>query len=103
MLTPVLPALNHGHAVLGGVRRHYAAAGAGPLVGLLPGFPEHWRCWRYQIGPLADAGYRVVAPDLRGFHESDRPSGVAAYRLSRLVNDVAGLIAHFGAQRANVV
>jgi pimeloyl-ACP methyl ester carboxylesterase len=103
MLLPVLPELSHGHAAVNGVHLHYVEAGAGPLVVLLHGFPEHWRCWRYQIGPLAEAGFRVVAPDLRGYNESDRPLAVADYRLPLLVEDVAGLIAHFGAERAAVV
>ncbi len=53
-------------------------AGKGPLVVLLHGFPEFWYSWRHQILPLADAGFRVVAPDMRGFNLSSKPRGVAA-------------------------
>jgi pimeloyl-ACP methyl ester carboxylesterase len=63
---------------------------------LLHGFPEFWRCWRRQIGPLAEAGFRVVAPDLRGYNLSGRPEGVEAYRVQHRAADVAGLIAHLG-------
>src|SRR5215207_1766672 len=64
------PAWTHHDAVVNGVRLHYVEAGSGPLVLLLHGFPEFWYCWRHQIPALAAAGYRVVAPDLRGYNES---------------------------------
>jgi pimeloyl-ACP methyl ester carboxylesterase len=92
-----------GEALVNGVRLHYVEAGAGPLVVLLHGFPEFWYCWRHQIPALAAAGFRVVAPDLRGYNRSDKPPGVAGYRMSLLVEDVAGLIRHAGAERACVV
>jgi pimeloyl-ACP methyl ester carboxylesterase len=90
---------------VGEVRLHVAEAGApgGPLVVLLHGFPEFWWSWRHQIGALADAGFHVIAPDLRGFHLSDKPRAVRAYRLDRLAADVAGLIDAHGAPRAAVV
>lgn len=95
--------LTEGHAAVNGVRLHYVEAGAGPLVLLLHGFPEFWYCWRHQIPALAAAGFRVIAPDLRGYNLSDKPAGVASYRMSLLVEDVAGLIRHAGAERAIVV
>lgn len=55
-------------ADIGGVTIHYVEAGSGPLVVLVHGFPEFWYGWRAQIGPLAAAGYRVIAPDLRGYN-----------------------------------
>ena len=58
--------LREGYAELGDVRLHYVEAGDGPLIVLLHGFPEFWYGWRLQIAPLAAAGFRVVAPDLRG-------------------------------------
>src|ERR1700681_3325451 len=70
----------HRWTVVNGVRLHYVEAGAGPLVVLLHGFPEFWYAWHRQIGPLADAGFRVLAPDLRGYNLSDKPRGAAAYR-----------------------
>ena len=70
-----------GYAELGTVRLHYVEQGEGPLVVLLHGFPEFWYGWRHQIAPLAEAGFRVVAPDLRGYNLSSKPRGRAAYAL----------------------
>jgi pimeloyl-ACP methyl ester carboxylesterase len=96
--------LSHGDAdVGGGIRLHYVEAGTGPLVVLLHGFPEFWYSWRRQIGPLAEAGYHVVAPDLRGYDLSDKPQGWRAYDASLLAGDIAGLIRSFGEQDAYVV
>ena len=88
-----------------GVRLHVVEAGPedGPLVVLLHGFPEFWYGWRHQIGPLADAGYRVLVPDQRGYNTSDKPTRVAAYRIERLGRDVLALIAATGRSRATVV
>ena len=58
--------LREGYAEVGDVKLHYVEAGDGPLIVLLHGFPEFWYAWRLQIAPLAAAGFRVVAPDLRG-------------------------------------
>jgi pimeloyl-ACP methyl ester carboxylesterase len=84
---------------------HYVEAGDpdDPLVVLLHGFPEFWYAWRNQIASLAAAGFHVVAPDLRGYNRSEKPSGVGSYRLERLVDDVVELVDHFGVGRANVV
>jgi len=87
---------------VGGLRLHCVEAGTGPLVVLLHGFPEFWYAWRYQIPALADAGYRVVAPDLRGYNTSDKPSRVRDYRPRVLVQDVADLIVALGAGSAAV-
>jgi pimeloyl-ACP methyl ester carboxylesterase len=86
-----------------GLRLHCVTAGEGPLVVLLHGFPEFWYSWRHQIPALARAGFRVVAPDLRGYNESDKPEGVEAYRITSVVDDVAGLVRAFGAERAAIV
>jgi epoxide hydrolase 4 len=96
--------LEHGDAdVGGGVRLHYVEAGEGPLVVLLHGFPEFWYSWRHQIPALAAAGYRVVAPDMRGYDLSDKPQDWHAYDTGLLAGDIAGLIRSFGEQRAYVV
>src|SRR5690349_24514069 len=71
--------LREGYAEVGDVRLHYVEAGEGPLVVLLHGFPEFWYGWRLQVHALAQAGFRVVAPDMRGYNLSSRPEGVAAY------------------------
>ena len=92
--------LREGYADLGDVRLHYVEAGEGPLVVLLHGFPEFWFSWRFQIPALAAAGFRVVAPDMRGYNLSSRPAEVAAYDTDRLAADVRGLIRELGAERA---
>jgi pimeloyl-ACP methyl ester carboxylesterase len=76
----------------GEVRLHVAEAGQGTPVVLLHGFPEGWRSWRAQMEALASAGFRAVAPDLRGYGESDRPRGASHYKVSRIADDVAALI-----------
>ncbi|MFE5814358.1 alpha/beta fold hydrolase [Streptomyces sp. NPDC056479] len=86
-----------------GVRLHIAEQGDGPLVLLLHGFPESWHSWHRQFGPLADAGFRVVAPDQRGYGSSDRPDAVDAYTILHLVGDVVGLIQALGEEKAFVV
>ena len=94
--------MRDGYADLGDVQLHYVEAGEGPLVVLLHGFPEFWYGWRAQIEPLAAAGLRVVAPDLRGYNLSSKPHGVAAYDLDPLARDIRDLIAERGEQRACV-
>ena len=65
--------LSEGYAEVGDVRLHYVEAGDGPLIVLLHGFPEFWYGWRRQIEPLVAAGFRVVAPDTRGYNLSSKP------------------------------
>jgi epoxide hydrolase 4 len=90
--------LRHGYAELDAVRLHYVEAGTGPLVVLLHGFPEFWYAWRGQIDALAAAGFRVVAPDMRGYNLSSKPAGVASYALALLTADVRDLIVERGGQ-----
>jgi epoxide hydrolase 4 len=92
--------VREGYAEIGDVRWHYVEAGEGPLVVLLHGFPEFWFGWRLQIQPLAAAGFRVVAPDMRGYNLSSKPDGVHAYDTDRLTADIAGLIHERGAESA---
>ena len=84
-----------------GIRLHAAHAGPedGEPVLLLHGFPEAWFGWEAQIGPLAEAGFRVLAPDQRGYNLSDKPKGVSSYRMDALVHDVLGLADAFGYER----
>jgi epoxide hydrolase 4 len=100
---PATIELRDGYAEIGDVHLHYVEAGEGPLVVLLHGFPEFWYGWRRQIQPLAAAGFRVVAPDLRGYNLSSRPTDVAAYDSSPLVDDIRGLIRERGAESATLV
>ena len=95
--------LTHHEAIVNGVRLHYVQAGQGPLVVLLHGFPEFWYSWRRQIPALAAAGYRVIAPDMRGYNLSEKPPTVADYRMEALTSDVAALIRHAGEENAVVV
>jgi pimeloyl-ACP methyl ester carboxylesterase len=95
--------LAHRYADLGDVRLHYVEAGEGPLVLLLHGFPQFWYQWRHQIPALVEAGFRVVAPDMRGYNLSDKPLGVQAYRVELLARDVERLILACGEWTADVV
>jgi epoxide hydrolase 4 len=95
--------LREGYADVGDVRLHYVEAGSGPLIVLLHGFPEFWFGWRLQIAPLAAAGFRVVAPDTRGYNLSSRPNGVAAYAADRMADDIRGLIQELGYESAMLV
>jgi pimeloyl-ACP methyl ester carboxylesterase len=95
-------AIEHRVIETNGVRLHCAVDGTGPLVVFLHGFPECWYSWRHQLAALAPH-FRVVAPDLRGYNESDKPAGVQAYQLQELVADVAGLVAAFDARNAVIV
>lgn len=86
-----------------GQRIHYVTKGEGPLVLLVHGFPESWYSWRHQIGALAEAGYRVVAPDGRGYGRSSKPTAVSDYRITELVADLVGIVEALGETRAVVV
>jgi pimeloyl-ACP methyl ester carboxylesterase len=98
-----LDSIRHGYAQIGGVRLHYAERGSGDrLVVLLHGFPECWYSWRHQLIALGDR-YHVVAPDMRGYNLSDKPPRIGDYRIELLVDDVLGLVRHFGASEAAIV
>src|SRR5689334_2512062 len=82
---------------------HIAEAGSGPLVLLLHGFPESWYSWRHQLAALAEAGFHVVAPDQRGYGQTDKPEPIQAYSIFHLVGDVIGLLDALGEQQAVMV
>ena len=98
-------ALRSGSAEVNDVRLHYVEAGPrdGVPVILLHGFPEFRAGWRRQIPALADAGFRVIAPDQRGYHRSAKPTGVAAYDLDLRVGDVLALAEHLAIGPLRVV
>jgi pimeloyl-ACP methyl ester carboxylesterase len=77
--------------------------GEGPAVLLVHGFPDSRAVWRHQVGPLAEGGFRVIAPDLRGFGASERPEGVDAYRVTEVIGDLIELLDEHGVDRAHVV
>ena len=83
-----------------GIRMHIAERGAGPLVVLCHGFPESWYSWRHQLQALAEAGFHTVAPDMRGYGETDRPEAIDQYTLLHLVGDMVGLLDALGAEKA---
>jgi pimeloyl-ACP methyl ester carboxylesterase len=96
-------AFNHCFAEVNGIRLHYVDEGQGPLVILLHGFPYLWYMWRRQIPALATAGFRVIAPDQRGFGQTDRPEAIEAYDISQSVGDMVGLMAALGEESAVIV
>jgi len=99
------PAVEVAHRTLdvNGLQMHIAEAGTGPLVLLLHGWPESWYSWRHQIPALAAAGYHVVAPDQRGYGDTEVPPRVEDYTIEHLVDDVTALIGAVGEEEAVVV
>ncbi|MBI2764815.1 MAG: alpha/beta hydrolase [Chloroflexi bacterium] len=92
--------LQHRFAETNGIRMHYVEQGSGPLVVLCHGFPESWYSWRHQISALAAAGYRVVAPDQRGYGQTDAPADISTYSQLHLVGDIVGLLDVLGEETA---
>ena len=86
-----------------GIRMRIAEMGSGPLVVLVHGWPESWYSWRHQLPALADAGYRVVAPDMRGYGQTDKPADVEDYDIHHLTADIAGLVDALGEKTAVLV
>ena len=86
-----------------GLKFNVLDAGTGPGVLLLHGFPDSSRLWRHQVPALVDAGFRVVAPDLRGFGRSDKPQDVEAYRIGEMLDDVRGILRILGVPKVHVV
>lgn len=93
----------HRTVKINGINMHVAEKGEGPVVILLHGFPELWYSWRHQILGLADRGFRAVAPDLRGYGDSDAPEKVDDYTIFHIVGDVVALIDHLGQDKVFVV
>ena len=82
----------HKHIQTNGIRMHVVEVGRGFPVLFCHGFPELWYSWRHQIKALADAGFRAIAPDQRGYGETDAPQEIAAYTIHHLVGDLTGLL-----------
>jgi pimeloyl-ACP methyl ester carboxylesterase len=95
--------IQHHTLEVNGIRLHVAEQGRGPLVILCHGWPELWYSWRHQIPALAAAGFRAVAPDMRGFGQSDAPEDGQAYTILHTVGDVVQLVAALGEQQAIVI
>jgi pimeloyl-ACP methyl ester carboxylesterase len=94
--------LKHEFTDTNGIRMHYVTQGKGRLIVLLHGFPEFWYSWRFQI-PALSKQFKVVAPDLRGYNETDKPEGVENYKVNTLIKDVLGLVNNFNEEKAIIV
>jgi len=99
----MVPALQHRDATANGIRIHYAEQGTGPLVLLCHGFPEGWYSWRDQLAALAAAGYRAVAPDMRGYGRTEAPAEIPSYTVLDIVGDMIGLVSVLGENQAVIV
>mgnify|MGYP001585241118 CR=1 FL=1 len=95
--------INHRFVDTNGIKMHFVEQGQGPMVILCHGFPECWYSWRHQLPALADAGFHVVAPDQRGYGQTDRPEPIEAYNILQLTGDMVGLIHALGKERAIIV
>jgi pimeloyl-ACP methyl ester carboxylesterase len=95
--------IRHQTIATNGIRMHIAEAGEGPAVLLCHGFPEAWHSWRHQITALAGAGYRAIAPDMRGYGETEAPAAVEDYTILHLVGDMVGLLEALGLRQAVIV
>ena len=95
--------VSHRFVETNGLRMHIAEAGSGRLVVLCHGFPESWYSWRHQLPVLAAAGYRAVAPDMRGYGQTDAPEAIESYTVQHYVGDLVGLLDALGAATAVIV
>ena len=95
--------IQHRQIPANGIEMYVAEAGVGPLVLLCHGWPELWYSWRHQLKALAEAGFRAVAPDMRGFGQTSAPQDVAAYTIFHHVGDMVALVAALGETRAVIV
>lgn len=100
-MTTITEPWQHRDIITNGIRMHYVTQGEGPLIILLHGFPEFWYSWRFQVPFLAEHGYKVVAPDLRGYNDTDKPR--SGYDMPTLVRDIAGLVRGLGQEKAIIV
>ena len=91
--------LTHRTVETNGIRMHLTEAGSGPLVVLCHGFPESSYSWRHQLMALAEAGFRAVAPDMRGYGQTERPGAIDQYTLLHHVGDMVGLLDALGAEQ----
>ena len=91
------------HVQVNGVQLRIAEMGGGPLVLLVHGWPESWYSWRHQMPALAAAGFRVVAPDMRGYGGSDKPEAVESYDIHQVTGDLAALVETLGEREAILV
>lgn len=98
-----MSAMKHATIETNGIQMHVVERGQGPLVVLCHGFPESWYSWRHQLQALASAGFRAVAPDMRGYGQTERPEEINKYTLLHLVGDMVGLLDALGEPQAVIV
>ncbi|MFV0256992.1 MAG: alpha/beta fold hydrolase [Acidimicrobiales bacterium] len=103
MTTVDISRFEHADREVNGITIHTVAMGEGPLVVFCHGFPESWYSWRHQLPAVAEAGYRAVAMDMRGYGGTSKPSDIGAYHVGLLAGDVIGVVAALGADEAVVV
>lgn len=84
--------IEHTTVTTNGINMHVASIGSGPVVLFIHGFPELWYSWRHQLLSLAALGYRAIAPDLRGYGDTDVPSSASSYSALHIVGDLVGLL-----------
>jgi pimeloyl-ACP methyl ester carboxylesterase len=95
--------ITHKYVQTNGIRMQMAEAGSGFPVLLCHGFPELWYSWRHQLTALADAGFHAIAPDQRGYGETDAPQAIDAYSIHHLVGDLTGLLDALEIDKAVIV
>jgi len=100
---PPVSGVKHSIRTVNGIQMHVAEAGDGVPVILCHGFPHLWYSWRHQLGPIAQAGWRAVAPDLRGFGRTEIPASISAYGSAEVCGDIIALIDAYAAERAVLV
>ena len=98
-----MPEITHRTIQTNGINMHIAESGSGPLVVLCHGWPESWYSWRHQLAALAEAGYHAVAPDQRGYGQTDKPHEIDQYTQLHMVGDIVGLLDALGEKTATIV
>jgi pimeloyl-ACP methyl ester carboxylesterase len=94
---------DHHNANINGLDYHYVTCGSGPAVLFCHGFPDLWRTWRHQMQAVAEAGFMAIAPDLRGFGDTEGPSDPFAYTVVDVVGDLVALLDHIGIATATII
>lgn len=95
--------VTHRFVEANGIRMHVAEAGSGPAVLFCHGFPESWYSWRHQLEALAKAGFRAIAPDMRGYGQTDKPKAIDQYTLFHLTGDMIGLLDALSIEKAAII
>src|SRR5207245_701322 len=100
---PMAAPFEHHRAAINGLDHHVVICGTGPAVLLCHGFPDSWRVWRHQMLALAEAGFQAIAPDLRGFGETQSAAEATAHTSMDVLSDMIGLLDHMGVAQSVIV